>query len=200
MDGAELRTPRLHVRRFLPTDGPGLHGYLSRPEAVEFEPYPVQTAAACERWAAERAADPDFWAVCLSDGTLVGNLYLHRCEPLPWRTWELGYVFHPDHWGHGYASEAASALVAACFRDRGAHRIVAHCDQLNVRSWRLLERIGFRREGAMRQNASFTTDEDGAPVWKDTYLYAALGQEWAAVRPVPSLSGAAANLATPPGH
>ncbi len=179
MAAVELTTSRLLVRRFAASDAPGLHAYLSRPEAVRFEPYPVQSLADCERLAIERAVSPDFWAVCLRDsGELIGNLYLHRCEPLAWRTYELGYVFHPDHWGRGYATEAAAALVSSCFEDQGAHRIEARCDPVNAASWRLLERLGFRREGCLLQNASFVDDADGNPVWKDTYLYAMLAAEW----------------------
>jgi RimJ/RimL family protein N-acetyltransferase len=175
--GPGLTTDRLLIRRFLASDGPGLHGYLSRPEAVRFEPYPVQTLVECEDMAAKRAENPDFWAVCLPDGELVGNLYLHREQPEAWRTWELGYVFHPDHWGKGYATESAAALLTACFEQWGAHRVIARCDPRNPASWRLLERLGFRREGRLVQNASFATDERGEPVWKDTFLYAALASD-----------------------
>ncbi|HEY3339453.1 MAG TPA: GNAT family protein [Propionicimonas sp.] len=171
-------TDRLAVRRFRTTDGPALHAYLSRPEAVRFEPYPVQSAQDCERLAGERAGDPAFWAVCLADtGDLVGNLYLSRQQPDAWRTYELGYVFNPDHWGRRFATESAAALVSACFAG-GAHRIVARCDPRNLASWRLLERLGFRREGHFIRSASFTTDAAGAPVWHDGYLYACLAEEW----------------------
>lgn len=179
MDGVELTTSRLLVRRFFASDGPGLYAYLSRPEAVRFEPYPQQSPADCERLATERAKDPDFWAVCLAgSGELIGNLYLHQREPLAWRTYELGYVFHPDHWGRGYATESAAALASWCFQEQDAHRIEARCDQLNADSCRLLERLGFRREGCLLQNASFVDDAEGNPVWKDTYLYAVLASEW----------------------
>lgn len=175
-----IRTERLQLRRFRASDGPGLYAYLSRPKAVRFEPYPVQSAQDCERLAAERASQPAFWAVCLRDsGELVGNLYLNLEDPPVWRTWELGYVFHPDHWRRGYATESARALVGASF-DWGAHRVVARCDPRNDASWRLLERLGLRREGHLRRNASFDTDASGEPVWHDAYLYAVLEEEWAA--------------------
>lgn len=193
-----LTTDRLVVRRFLPTDGPGLHAVLSRPEAVEFEPYDVVTRAEADDLARERAVDPRFWAVQTADATLVGTLYVAPSGPDWWRTWELGYVFHPDHWGQGYATEACRALLAAVFDD-GAHRVVAHCDPANVRSWALLERLGLRREAHHLRAAAFACAPDGTPLWHDAYTYAVLSQEWSAgagragddpERPAPPVSGA----------
>ena len=173
------RTERLVVRRFRPTDGPGLHAILSRPEAVRFEPYGVQDAAACERIARDRAADPCFWAVeRAADGVLLGTLYLAPAEDPAWATYEVGFVFHPDHWGRGYATEAARALLDHVFGDLGAHRVLAHCDPRNAASWRLLERLGMRREGLHRRAASFAADDAGRPVWHDVAVYAVLAEEW----------------------
>lgn len=146
---------------------------------MRFEPYDVQTRAQCDELAAARAHDPSFWAVCLQDdGTLVGNLYLHHDEPRAWRGHSLGYVFHPDHWHQGYATEACRALLDVSFDQWGAHRVTAHCDPRNEASWRLLERLGLRREGRLRQSASFSTDDAGRPLWHDAYLYAVLHSEW----------------------
>lgn len=181
MPDPRITTPRLELRRFVPGDGPGLHAYLSRPEAVAFEPYPVQSAAECEVEARRRSADPDFWAVCLAaSGELLGNLYFHPEQPAEWGTYELGYVFHPDHWGRGYASEAVTGLLAVAFDEWGVRRVTAHCNPANTASWRLLERVGLRREGHLRSAASFATDEAGRPVWHDAYLYAVLASEWPA--------------------
>jgi RimJ/RimL family protein N-acetyltransferase len=176
---SEVRTPRLVLRRFSPDDGPGLHAVLRDPEVVRFEPYGPVDAAEAARLAAERADDPSFWAICLAEGALVGNLYLHLEEPAAWRTYELGYVLGRDHWGHGYATEACLGLLDDVFAG-GAHRVVAHCDLRNVASWRLLERLGMRREGEHRAATSFADDEAGRPIWTDGYAYAVLDEEWAA--------------------
>lgn len=181
MEPGPLRTERLTLRRFVEADAAGLHAYLSHPEAVRFEPYGVMSPEQCEELARDRAANEAFWAVCRNDdGLLVGNLYLARDEPAAWHTYELGYVFHPDHWGRGYATEAASRLLDACFGEWGAHRVVGRCDPANTASWRLLERLGMRREGHLLQAASFTDDGAGRPLWHDAYLYAVLDREWAA--------------------
>jgi len=183
VDSPELASSRLLLRRFTAADGPSLHAYLSQPEAVTFEPYGVIDAQEADRWAERRAVDPAFWAICLRDGgELIGNLYLASVAPPDWRTWELGYVLSPDHWGRGYATEAATRLLDACFGAWGAHRVTASCDVGNTASWRLLERLGFRREGHVLAGSSFHQDAEGRPIWKDDYLYAVLDREWQDVR------------------
>lgn len=174
-----LRTRRLLVRRFRPSDGPSLHGMLSRPEAVRYEPYGVVDEDGAHVLAAARTHDERFLAVTLGDGTFVGNLYLAPEGPERWRTWQVGYVFHPDHWGHGYATESLTVLVDELVA-ADAHRVVARCDPRNTRSWGLLERVGLRREAHLLRAASFADDADGRPVWHDTFVYAVLADEWRA--------------------
>ena len=67
-------------------------------------------------------------------------------------------------------------LVRQAFSD-GIHRIYAECDPLNSGSWKLLEALGFQQESHLRQNVWFWKDENGKPVWKDTYVYAMLNGE-----------------------
>lgn len=164
----------------MPDDGAQLHEYLSLLETVRFEPYGTKTLAECGVLAAERAIDGRFWAVCLQDGRLIGNLYLALDVPEEWRTWGLGYVMHPGFWNHGYATEAATALLDHCFGKLGAHRVVASCDPNNARSWKLMERLGMRREAHMLRNVSFRNDANGNAVWTDSYQYAVLDSEWRA--------------------
>lgn len=166
-----METERLVVRRFVSGDWTDLHAMLSDARVVRYEPYPPQSEAQCKRLAAERAASADFWAVCLKDGGhLIGNVYLAEGEQA---CWALGYVFAWAHQGRGYATEAAGALLRWAFA-HGAHRIWAECNPENGPSWRLLERLGFRREGHLRQNVYFHCAQDGAPLWQDTFVYGLL--------------------------
>jgi RimJ/RimL family protein N-acetyltransferase len=102
---------------------------------------------------------------------MVGHLYFHRVEPAELQTYELGYIFNPGDQGRGYATEAARALVGHAFAMMAAHRVVAHCNPANTASWRLLERIGFVREGHLRRNIFFRRDAAGRPIWQDTFAY-----------------------------
>lgn len=168
-----LETPRLLLRRFQPEDADALHAYLSDAEVVRFEPYKPFTPEESRQEALRRSGDEAFLAVCLrEDGRLIGNIYL---AGEAFDTYTLGYVFARCAWGHGYATEAACAAVAHVFQT-GAHRVYALCNPENAASWRLLERLGLRREGHLRKNVYFTADP--LPQWQDTYLYAVLREEW----------------------
>ena len=171
-----IETGRLIIRRFKQRDWLDLCEYMSREAVVKFEPYGTYTEQDAKNEAKRRAGDDNFWAVCLKDGgKLIGSVYLAKLEH---DAWELGYVFSDDYHGAGYATEASRALIDDAFINRNARRVVAKCDPLNVPSWRLLERLGLRREAHFIKNIYFDKDERGEPVWKDTYEYAALKEEW----------------------
>lgn len=170
-----IETPRLFIRAFRADDGRDLYAYLSQEEVVRFEPYGVFSPEQARVEAIRRAGDPRFLAVCLKgSGRLIGNLYLEEKEM---DTWELGYVFHRDFQGKGYATEAARAAVGDVFAN-GAYRVFAMCNPENAASWRLMERLGMRREAHFRRNTWFSQDDAGNPVWQDTYVYAILREEW----------------------
>lgn len=88
------------------------------------------------------------------------------------RQGELGWIFHPAHQGVGYASEAATALLGLAFEGGEMHRVYARCDALNIASWRLMERLGMRREAHFREHALFKGR------WDEEFIYAILDREW----------------------
>ena len=87
-----------------------------------------------------------------------------------------GYCLNRDYWGHGYATEAAQAVISFGFEQLGLHRIFAICDPCNVASWRVLARAGMRREGHLLE------DRWQKGQWRDSYLYAILEREWERVQ------------------
>lgn len=171
-----LITKRLILRSFTESDGNDLHEYLSDPNVVKFEPYQPLTLAECHQEAERRSHDGAFIAVCLKEsGKLIGNIYFDRRE---YDAWELGFVFNSAFQGMGYAYESAKEVLQNAFSVLGIRRVVAFCDPNNISSWRLLERLGLRREGHLLQNVYFDMDENGNPFWKDTYEYGMLASEW----------------------
>ncbi|GHU70984.1 hypothetical protein FACS189450_06280 [Spirochaetia bacterium] len=171
-----LETGRLIIRSFTPDDWQDLYEYLSQPETVKYEPYKPFSLDEAKRESRRRSADKNFCAVVLKEnGKVIGNVYLTKRS---FDDWEIGFVFN-SYFGHnGYATEAAKALIDKAFAEFKAHRIFAECNPQNDRSWKLLERLNFKREGHLSQNIFFKRDTQGHPIWQDTYVYGVLVSEW----------------------
>lgn len=86
---------------------------------------------------------------------------------------DLGWALHPDHTGRGYATEAVHAPLRVAFEDLGVRRVTANCFTDNAPSWRLMERVGMRRETHAIQDALHRSGQ-----WLDSYGYALLDREY----------------------
>ena len=170
-----ISSPRLILRAFRPTDAEDLHDYLSDLNIYQFEPGEPINLEQARKMAGELANSPDFWAVELREiGRVIGQIYFKQTDPTHLQTWELGYILSPHYQRQGYMTEAVRALIRQRFADEDIHRIVAHCNPQNIASWKLLEKVGFRREGLLLQNIYFRTNAQGEPLWTDTFVYALL--------------------------
>lgn len=86
---------------------------------------------------------------------------------------ELGWVLDPTHTGSGYATEAVRELLRYCFDELAVHRVTANCFLTNDTSWRLMERVGMRRETHAIGESLHRSGQ-----WLDTVGYAVLADEW----------------------
>src|SRR5690606_12118292 len=86
---------------------------------------------------------------------------------------ELGWVLDPEFTGRGYATEAVRAVIDVCFGPLGLRRVHAGCFAANEPSWRLMERLGMRREEFSRKTGLHRSGE-----WMDGMNYAVLAEEW----------------------
>jgi len=175
-----LSTERLIIRPFLENDYNDLYEYLSLEEIYQYEPGEPVSLEEAKKIASERARGRDFWAVTLKDNRkkLIGHISFIQTEPKLFLTWEIGFIFNPTFQKKGYALEAARAVIAYAFKELGAHRIVGHCNPENIPSWRVLEKLGMKREGLLRKNVYFREDKNRKRLWVDTYEYAILAEEF----------------------
>ncbi|HEX6857814.1 MAG TPA: GNAT family protein [Streptosporangiaceae bacterium] len=182
----ELAGPRLTLRRFRAADAPVFAAYRSVPEVARYQswdtPFPVAAAEeAIGEMLARHPDTPGEWfqfAAVLRDGGPDGGELIGDCaactdadDP---RQAEIGFTIAPAFQRRGYATEAAGLLLGYLFGARGKHRVTATCDARNLASAAVLERLGMRREGHLRESAWAKGE------WTDDLVYAMLRREWVA--------------------
>ncbi len=106
-----------------------------------------------------------------SNGLLIGNCGIRMDKPDAFQA-DIGYELDPKHWNHGYATEATHAIVDFGFTHFGVHRIWANCVADNIGSAHVLEKLGMKLEGRLRENQYYKGR------WWDELIYAVLADEW----------------------
>jgi ribosomal-protein-alanine N-acetyltransferase len=170
-----IETERLRIRPFAIEDWQAVHAYTSNADVMTYLPEGQMTAVQTRQFVAEhmveeaRAYAVDLLA--LAEERLIGHILLH-----PWfspRIYEIGWALHPRYQRQGYTTEAAAALLRYGFETLRVHRVIATCQPENIPSWRVMEKLGMRREGHLRQCIQLHDEK-----WWDEYFYALLADEW----------------------
>jgi RimJ/RimL family protein N-acetyltransferase len=157
--------------------------------------FAFRTLPVVSQWLTHVPQDPGAWEagfgdrlehtlVVERDGVVVGDLYLHiqdawsqgEVRELAAGTQaEIGYCFDPAYAGQGYATEAVREELRIIFEELGIRRVIAQCFADNEPSWRLMERVGMRREQHTKQDSLHRNGQ-----WLDGTMYALLAEEWRA--------------------
>jgi RimJ/RimL family protein N-acetyltransferase len=177
-----ITTERLVLREFVADDWAAVLAYQSDPRYLRFYAWTDRSEAEVREFVqmflvqqSERPRRRFQLAITLpEDGRLIGDCGIRR---KPQNDWEaaIGFELAPEHWGRGYATEAALAMVDFGFRELGLRRVSSWCVADNAASARVLERVGMRLEGRLRENERFKGR------WWDTLLYGLLESEWRAM-------------------
>lgn len=186
-----LQTARLRLRAFEDGDAGDLFALHSSAYVLRYWDSPPWSEreraekfiAACRRMEQEgTGARLAVDRVSEGVGTFIGWCSLSGWNPV-YRSASLGYCFSDAAWGHGYATEAAGALLGWAFGALDLNRVQAEADTRNVASARVLEKLGFLREGTLREDCVV----DGEV--SDSWVYGLLRREW---RPVGEAAAVAA--------
>jgi RimJ/RimL family protein N-acetyltransferase len=179
-----LRTPRLTLRPPVAADADAVYAMRSDPVVQRYGSHPPWTdPAAAVAWIARNdrgMAEGEHAQLAIErrdDGVVVGTCTLYAIDTACRRA-EVGYALARPHWGRGYANEAVTALLDWGFEQLGLNRVEADIDPRNAPSQRALERLGFVREGHLRERWIV-----GGEVC-DSWIYGLLRAEWQARRSV----------------
>jgi RimJ/RimL family protein N-acetyltransferase len=173
-----LHTARLRLRPFTDADSDALFALHSSAHVLRYWDSPPWTEPArAERFIAtcRQLADEGSGARLaidrVSDETFVGWCSLTRWNP-SYRSAALGYCLRDEAWGHGYATEAARALLRWAFDTLDLNRVQAETDTRNVASARVLEKLGFLREGTLREDCIVNGEVS------DSWVYGLIRSQW----------------------
>lgn len=173
-----IETARLLLRRFEPKDAPAVYITWSAdptvPRYMRWMPHQnmEETEAVVRKWA-DRYVCPDYyhWAVTIKNsGRLIGSVSLPDVCDYD-AAGEMAYITGPEFAGHGYATEAARAVLHYLFLDVGLNRVEACHSVNNPASGRVLQKIGMHYEGLSRQKYLCMAG------YQDCELYAMLKQD-----------------------
>jgi [ribosomal protein S5]-alanine N-acetyltransferase len=183
----KMETDRLVVRPYRAGDGAAYFDVCQRNKAhlVRFEgDNPIHAVTTLEEaeilvrdfavdWARRSAFFLGCW--CKETGAFAAQIYI---GPLDWHrpAFMIGYFADVDHEGQGYVTEGVRAALRLCFEVLGASRVRLECNELNQRSLRLAERVGFRREGHIRETHPNRLRPDGRP--SGDLIYGLLRREY----------------------
>ena len=173
-----FETPRLRLRPLREGDEEAVYTLLSDERVVRYMLFPLFTREGAHAFVARvrqapGAGQPSQLVLGLAnrqDDNLIGLAGIVLRPEL--EEGEVWYLLHPDRWGEGLVSEGVRRLVQHGFSALGLHRVWAGCLPENPASARVLEKLGFRREGFLRRNLRIHGE------WRDSYLYAVLADEW----------------------
>ena len=175
-----LPTDRLRLRPFDDADADALFALHSNAHVLRYWDSPPWSErsraerfiAAC-RTMAEEGTGARTAIDRASDGQFLGWCSLSQWNP-DFRSASLGYCFTEAAWGHGYATEAARAVLRWAFDTLDLNRVQAEADTRNIASARVLEKLGFVREGTLREDCVVNGDVS------DSWVYGLLRREWTA--------------------
>ena len=171
----EIRTKRLLLRSFRPSDIDDVYEYAQDPDWGRFLPLPQPylRSDAEEFVARQRAvtwSNEPSWAIVLQ-GKVIGALNFHDLNRER-RTAALGYAVARAHWSQGFATEAVKAVMPAAFTNLNLISIWAMADVRNIGSQRVMEKAGMIRKRMVQEDSP----SGGPPV--DMVLYAILREDW----------------------
>ena len=173
-----INTPRVVLRWISEDDIDSLYEIFSHPQVMRYWSTPPLAdrlaAAELQREIAEGNETETMlkWGLALRDSnTVIGTTTLFNLNLDNGRA-ELGYAMGRAHWGKGYMNEALNALVAHAFEVMELRRLEADVDPRNAASIRTLERLGFQREGFLRERWHVNGEI------QDALFYGLLRREW----------------------
>lgn len=180
--GIILSTDRLVLRPFKESDVDAVHSYGGNPDNVKYMVWGPNSKEdtknfiqdTIKKWDMDPILNYDFAIVLKDTDKLIGGcgIYLNESR----NEGMLGWILHKEYWKQGYMPEVATELLRFGFEELKVHRLYATCNTENYGSYRVMEKVGMRREAHFIKNRYGRVCDDKQ--WYSEYHYGILEEEW----------------------
>lgn len=173
-----IETDRLIIREFNEDDFKAIHTYASKPEVTVYLPFGPNNESDTQIFLKKAInyqfqnprCDYEFAVILKENNMLIGGCGIHVTNPNN-QEGSIGYCYDRKYWHNGYATESANAIIYFGFQKLNLHRIFATCCPDNIRSAKVMEKIGMKKEGHLREHKL----QKGK--WRDSFIYSILDYE-----------------------
>ena len=175
----KIETDRLIIREFNEGDLKSIHEYASKSEVTMYLPFgpnnELDTQLFLKKVIDYQIQNPrcdyEFAVILKQNDSLIGGCGIHVTN-IKNKEASIGYCYDKKFWRNGYASEAADAIIKFGFQKLSLHRIFATCCPDNIGSAKVMEKIGMKKEGCLREHKL----QRGK--WRDSFIYSILEYEY----------------------
>ncbi|MCA0988721.1 GNAT family N-acetyltransferase [Guptibacillus algicola] len=167
----------IKLREFRSEDWEAVHQYASLDEVCKYQPWGPNSVADSKAYvddiivASKKTPRTRFAYAITNKNKVIGACEVNVRDP-HMRTGELSYILTPEWWGKGIATEVANMLLTFSFKNLGLHQVTGTCDERNIGSSRVLEKIGMSQESVIENHLLI---RDG---WRNSLIYAFSVDEW----------------------
>ncbi|BCR35255.1 GNAT family N-acetyltransferase [Mariniplasma anaerobium] len=174
-----IQTSRLIIEYAQTEDLDDIYEYVSNKEVMKYEREDFPTKAKYEELLNYFIEHKLLYVIRLKDlPKVIGHIFLGKTNPAINNEYNIGYILNPLFHNKGYCSEASKAIINYAFLELHANRVRAACNPENIPSWKVMEKIGLKKEGYFKKRFFMKNDEFGHPIYTDQVMYGIHCSDW----------------------
>lgn len=174
-----IQTSRLKIEYAKLEDLDDIYEYVSNKEVMKYEREDYPTKSSYEEALNYFVENKLLYVVRLKRSSkVIGHIFLGKNNPMINNEYNIGYIFNPLFHNKGYCSEASKAIVDYAFLKLHANRVQAACNPDNIASWKVMKKIGLKKEGYFKKRFFMKQDELGNQIYTDEMIYGMHRSDW----------------------
>lgn len=178
-----IETERLILRKLNKKDANDVFEYLSNIDMHCFLSLSCKSIKEVKRYIKKVSKDETHFAIVLKENNkVIGEVFGDYCKEFAIDGFSPCILFNKEYRKNGYGFETMNAYLEFLFNTLNIRRVYAFVEDYNKASYTMCEKLGMKREGYFREFCYFLDDENGNPIYENSYQYSILKHEWNAIQ------------------